>query len=93
MKTHYERNIRNAFLFMLGYLPVTLPLFFKAKNKCLSNTLIRFKSSMLLSENPKYGGEIIFLKLPIHHDRELVCHIVMATGCLLRFKFVCVADP
>lgn len=38
---------------MLRYLPVALYLFFKTKTKCLSNTLIRFKSSTLLSENPE----------------------------------------
>lgn len=67
--------------------------FFKTKNKHLSNKLIRFKSSTLLSENAEVQGVIIFQKPTIHDDRELVYHVAMATGCLLRFKFVCVADP
>lgn len=59
----------------------------------MSDKLLRFKSSTLLSENPEVQGVIVFQKPTIHDDRELVYHIVMATGCLLRFKFVCVADP
>lgn len=77
---------------MLDYLPVTF-YFFKAKNKHLSDKLIRFKSSTLLSENAEVQGVIIFQKPRIHDDRKLVYHVVMATGCLLGFKFVCVADP
>lgn len=54
---------------------------------------MRFKSSMPLSPDLLYNGVIVFQKPMIHRDRELVDHIVMATGQFLRFKFVCVADP
>lgn len=37
---------------MLGYFDIIS--MFKTKNKCLSSTLIRFKSSMLLSEKPDH---------------------------------------
>lgn len=48
---------------------------------------------MPLSQNLIYNGVILSPKLVIHPVRELADHIVMATGWLLGFKFVCAADP